>query len=151
MDPISIISTVGAASKIIYQASTTLYAFIHVTKNVDQSIKSLYAEVDALCRVLDAIGSSLDDPMIRSAKAGAQDNSKLWSSFDGSLADCRQTAQSLDDILKGNKGKSTSRNPFKQSIRQMKLSLHEDDIKNIRTQVQTHNTNLQMALQTINV
>jgi multidrug efflux pump subunit AcrB len=151
MDPLSIIGTVGAISQMVYQVSTTLYMFIQAAKNVDQSVKSLYAEIDALYRVLDAISSSLADPMIRSAMAGAQDSSKLWSSFDGSLMDCRQTAQSLDDILKNVKGKSTSRNPFKQSIRQIKLNLNEDDIKNIRSQIQTHNMNLQMALQTINV
>ena len=151
MDPISIITTVGAVSHAVYQVSTTLYTFIQATKNVDQSVKSLYAEVDGLYRVLDAISSSLKDPTIRSTTATAQDSSKLWSSFDGSLSDCRETALALDDILKSVKGVSTRRNIFKLSIRQMKLNLNEDDIKNIRSQIHTHNMNLQMALQTINV
>ena len=151
MDPISIISTVGAVSHVVYQVSTTLYTFIQATKNVDQSVKSLYAEIDGLHRVLDAISSSLTDPMIRSTTAATQDNCKLWSSFDGSLSDCRETAQALDNILKSVKEAGTRRNLFKLSIRQMKLNLNEYDIKNIRSQIHTHNMNLQMVLQTINV
>ena len=151
MDPVSIISIACGVSKVAYQVSVTLYTFVNATKNVDQSVKLLCAEVDGLNRVLDAITSSLANPLIKSVSAADQHTSELLNSIDGALNDCRHTVEALADILKGVTEKNKSRNPFKQSARQIKLNIREDDIKNLRSQIHTHNMNLQMALQTINL
>lgn len=151
MDPVSIISVACGVSKVAYQVSVTLYTFVNATKNVDQSVNSLYAEVNGLNRVLDAIASSLENPVIKSVNAADQHTSELLNSIDGALKDCRHTVETLADILKGVTEKNKSRNPFKQSARQIKLNIREDEIKNLRSQTHTHNMNLQMALQTINL
>ena len=52
MDPIAIISTVGAAGQIVQSVSTTLYSFISSAKVVDQSLEALHVEVKGLHGVL---------------------------------------------------------------------------------------------------
>lgn len=59
MDPLSIIASVSAASRVALSLSTTLFGFVQATRNVDQSVRGLYDEVTGLNTVLDAIGNSV--------------------------------------------------------------------------------------------
>jgi hypothetical protein len=57
MDPVTILTSAGTASRIISTVSTTLYKFIQDTKQVDQTVDALFREVGTLQRSIDAIDS----------------------------------------------------------------------------------------------
>ncbi|MCJ1378861.1 hypothetical protein MMC17_001960 [Xylographa soralifera] len=154
MDPFSIIAFAGSVTKVVYQVSTTLYTFVQATRVVDQTVQSLCAEVDGLSRMLDGISASLKNPSLATARLVAQndENNDLWDTVLGSLIDCRGTLERLDKALEGIRDKPSSGPSWlKQSNRQLKLNLHDDDVRTYRSQLHTHNMTLQITLQMINV
>jgi len=148
MDPLSIATAVGGTSKAALALSTTLYAFVEATKNIDQSVKSLYDEVNSLTRTLDAIGGSIASPSLAVGDEASQ-NPELWQSVEGSLADCRNTIEKLNASLSGIKNSGS--NVASQMLRTFKLNFKEDELRKLKAEIQTHNTALQLALQMINV
>ncbi|MCJ1388691.1 hypothetical protein MMC18_001540 [Xylographa bjoerkii] len=154
MDPLSIIAFAGSVTKVVYQISTTLYTFVQATRVVDQTVQSLCAEVDGISRMLEGISATLKSPSLATARIVAQndENNDLWNTVLGSLIDCRGTLDRLDKALEGIRDKpSGGPSWLKQSSRQLKLSLQDDDIRTYRSQLHTHNMTLQITLQMINV
>ena len=154
MDPLSIIAFAGSVTNVVYQVSTTLYTFIKATKVVDQTVQSLCAEVDGISRMLDGISASLKNPLLTTARLAAQhdENNDLWNTVLGSLINCQGTLERLDKALEAIRDKpSNGPSWLKQSGRQLKLNLQEDDIRRFRSQLHTHNMTLQITLQMINV
>ncbi|MCJ1402808.1 hypothetical protein MMC11_006029 [Xylographa trunciseda] len=154
MDPLSIIASVSSVTTLVYQVSTTLYTFVQATRVVDQTIQSLCAEVDGISRMIDGISASLKSPLLTIARYVAQidENNDLWNTVSGSLIDCRRTLERLDKALEGIRDKPSSGPSWlKQSSRQLKLSLQDDDVRTYRSQLHTHNMTLQITLQMINV
>lgn len=75
----------------------------------------------------------------------------LWKSIDRAVKDSRKTAIALNDILRTlGEGRKAS-NPFKKALKQLQLEMNADDILNIRSQIHTHSSNLQIALQAANL
>ena len=71
----------------------------------------------------------------------------LWKSVDRAVKDSAKTATALNDILRNlGEGRKAS-NPFKKAVKQIQLEMNADDILNIRSQIHTHSSNLQIALQ----
>jgi hypothetical protein len=48
MDPLSILASASAASRVALALSTTLFTFVQATRNVDQSVRGLYDEITGL-------------------------------------------------------------------------------------------------------
>jgi hypothetical protein len=148
MEPVSILASVSAASGAALALSTALFTFVQATRNVDQSVRSLYDEVTGLNRTLDAISSCLENARIQES-VHTEQNKKLWKSVTASLGGCRVTVDSLCQTLQG--VKKPGSNVATQTLRTFKLNWKEDHIRNLRSQIQSHNTALQLALQMINV
>jgi Fungal N-terminal domain of STAND proteins len=148
MEPISILTSVSAASRAALALSTTLFTFVQATRNVDQSVRALYDEVTGLNRTLDAINSSLTTARIDKS-THAEQNHELWKSVIASLGDCRATVDSMCQTLQG--VQQCGSNVAAQALRVFKLNWKEDQIRSLRFQIQSHNTALQLALQMINV
>lgn len=154
MDPLSVIASVASVASVVFQVSSTLYSFVQAAKVVDETVRSLCAEVDGITRVLDGITSSLKSPSLVVAKTVAKSNgsNELWDTVLGSLADCRDTLERLNKALIGTHARSTGgRSWMRQSARQLKLSMNDGDIRTYRSQLHTHNMTLQITLQIINV
>ncbi|MCJ1436861.1 hypothetical protein MMC27_006243 [Xylographa pallens] len=157
MDPLSIIAFAGSVTKVVYQVSTTLYTFVQATRVVDQTVQSLCAEVDGISRMLDGISASLRSPSLATARLVVQnnennENNDLWDTVLGSLIDCHGTLERLHTALDGIREKPSSGPSWlKQSNRQLKLNLHDDEVRTYRSQLHTHNMTLQITLQMINV
>jgi hypothetical protein len=148
MDPLSILASVSAASRVALALSTTLFTFVQATRNVDQSVRGLYDEVTGLNTVLDGIRSSMQAASIGKGKQ-PEGNPGLWQSVVTSLNRCCETVTRMHGTLK--EVQKPSSNMFGQALRVFKLNWNEDQIKTLRSQIQTHNAALQLALQMINV
>lgn len=120
MDPVTILISVGTASKIISSVSTTLYKFIQATKQVDKTVEALFREVGNLQRSIDAIDSVVQQP---AAQATIRDDldTGLRKSVYGSLFECRRTLESLEKLLV-NLEVRKRRNVFGKAIKQIKIN-----------------------------
>jgi hypothetical protein len=148
MDPVSILTSVSAASRVALALSTTLFVFVQATRDVDQSVRALYDEVTGLTLTIDAISSSLKSTDIGKGKQPEQ-NQGLWQSVIASLDHCRSAVRKMCQTLQGIKKSSST--VAGQALRVFKLNWKQDQIKTLRSQIQTHNTALQLALQMINL
>ncbi len=128
--------------------SATVFTFVQATRNIDQTVHALYEETTGLNRTIDAINGSLANTNISESVHAAQYHA-LWKSVIGSLSDCRDTVERMSEALKGVQQRQS--NIATQAFRTLKLNLKEEQINSLRTQIQRHNTTLQLALQTINV
>ncbi|MCJ1287808.1 hypothetical protein MMC26_007160 [Xylographa opegraphella] len=154
MDPLSILAFAGSVTKLVYQVSTTLYTSVQTTKTVDQTVHSLCAEVDGISHMLDGISARLKSPSLTAVRLVTQneENDDLWETVLGSIIDCRGTLERFHKALNGIREKPTSGPSWlKQSNRQFKLNLHDDDVRTYRSQLHTYNMALQITLQMINV
>ena len=151
MDPISIISLAGSTTKTVYQISTQLYLFINRVKEADQSILALSNELSGLRRSLDAISTTLQNPLVRSETAVASENTPIWAAVAGSLDDCRQSLQAFEHKIVPYQREKGHRNLLRKSVTVWKLNISDADIRTIRDQANTHTSSLQIALQTINM
>ena len=151
MEPLSIISAVASISKTIYNASSTLYTFVNETRNVDQTVKDLATEVDALSRALTEVEAALKSPTVVAAekRGSVDDNKQLWQTVYGALEDCQITVVRIDSALDGIRKKRS--NWATQAFRQVKLNLGKDEINSLRVQTHTHCSALKMALQMVNM
>ena len=67
------------------------------------------------------------------------------------MKDSEKTAIALKEILRDlGEGRKAS-NPFKKALKQIQLEMNADDIVNIRSQIHTYSSNLQIALQAANL
>jgi hypothetical protein len=148
MEPVSILTSVSAASRAALALSTALFTFVQATRNVDQSVRALYDEVTGLNRTLDALSSGLENASIQES-IHTEQNTNLWTSVIASLGDCRVTVDSMCQTLQGIKQPGS--NLAAQALRTFKLNWKEDQIRTLRSQIQSHNTALQLALQMISV
>jgi Fungal N-terminal domain of STAND proteins len=148
MEPVSILTSVSAASRAALALSTALFTFVQATRNINQSVRALYDEVTGLNRTLDAISSCLENASIQESIHTDQ-NKDLWTSVMASLGDCRVTVDNMCQTLQG--VKQPGSNVAAQALRTFKLNWKEDQIRTLRSQIQSHNTALQLALQMINV
>lgn len=89
MDPLSIITVVASISKTVFGVSATLYTFVNETRNVDQTVKDLATEVDALSRALTQVEAVLQSPTVVAAEkcVSADENKQLWHTVYGSVGD----------------------------------------------------------------
>ena len=148
MDPISILASVSATSRAALGLSATLFSFVQATRNIDHSVRSLYDEVTGLNSVLDGIRSSLEAASIGRGKQPEGDPA-LWQSVVTSLDHCRKTVGRMHVTIKDSKKPSS--NVVGQAFRVIKMNWNEDQIRTLRSQIQAHNSALQLALQMITV
>jgi hypothetical protein len=148
MDPVSILASVSATSRVTLALSTTLFAFVQATRNIDRSVRSLYDEVTGLNSVLDGILSSVEAASFGRGKQPEGDPA-LWQSVVTSLNHCCATVGNMHLTIR--ELQKPSSNVVGQALRVIKMNWNEDRIRTLRSQIQTHNSALQLALQMITV
>jgi Fungal N-terminal domain of STAND proteins len=153
MDPVTIISLASGSAtvgKLLLESAESLWRFIEQARDVDQSIRNLQRETAGLSRTLKAISDALDQTAIKDHRTIAQDYAMVWESLDGSVDDCKGTATVMQVKLEGLH--SSKRLSFlSQAWKQYRLGFKEEEIKTLRSQIQTHSTSLHLALLMINV
>jgi hypothetical protein len=155
MDPVSVCSTALSAIKAVFGVSTTLYAFVQDTKQVDHALAAFFAETTNLKTSITAIESGLKNPLLlQFTQSTAPDDQiyELCISIDDALQDCRRTCDELDIVLRGIRGTHNDpRNPFRQALKAVKLNMDSESIVQLRAQINSHTSAMQLALQMINV
>ena len=146
MDPISIATAAGTASKTLYSISTTLYSFISSTKKVDKSLKALRSEVNAIARSLDSVQSVLKQPLILRTKADIPGADDVWISTASAIRDTQKTARILQKLVKNLGTLDASPNVFRKAHMQLKIDFNSTDINGIRTLCQSHFNSLNVSL-----
>jgi len=148
MDPFSVVAFVGATSKVVYSLSTALYTFIDSAKTVDKSLQALHGEVRGLYDVLETVDSTLKASVIIRTKEIAPLASGVWRSIEEVVNDSHRTATALQTAIFRSLGdEDSASNAFRRTVKQIQLNINADDIRNIRSRIQTHSSNLQLALQ----
>jgi hypothetical protein len=150
MDPVTILSLItGAASvgKLLFQSGEALYRFIEQTRDVDQSVRALHRETAGLGQTITAIRDALQQPLIKDHQAITQDYSLVWRTLDTSMLDCEDTAKTMK--LKFQSAQPSRTSILSKAWRQYKLNIREDEVKDIRSQIHTHGSRLQLSLQMI--
>jgi len=146
VEPLSILSAVGAVSKLAYSCTTSMYSFIQKTANVDSNVKSLFNEVEQLRQASNNVESVLQRPELE-----AFQDAELWTNAKYSLRACEDSLLKLDHSLRGLKPRRQSKNIFRKPVTQIKLDFTEEQIKNFRNEVQSHTSALHTLLHMINV
>lgn len=145
MDPLTIATTVGGLSALIYQTSKTLYDFIEGTRLVDEKIDAIYAEIQSLARMVSSVESTIRAPALRSS--GPDD---LWLRVEACLTQCQSMMQGFSQIVEKLESKRKS-TPLRDAIRYFRLTLNEDELVSIRARIQTHTQSLSLIVQTLNL
>ena len=147
MDPLSIIGTAAAVSKVVWNCSTALCAFVEQVSNADQAINALHSEMESLRRALASITKTLQSPALKK-----HEKLPLWEDVNECLTECKSTLQTFCDKLETIGPAQTDRSQFfKSAVQVFKMNFKEEDIKTLRAQIQSHSSAMQMILQMITV
>ena len=111
----------------------------------------LSTELSGLRRSLDAISVAFQNPLVRSEKALAPENTSIWAAVAGALEDVRRTLEVFESKISSHQEDKNRRNIFKKSVTTWKLNLSDGDLATLRAQINTHVNSLQISLQTVNV
>lgn len=150
MDPLTIVASVATTSRVVTTISATLLRFIQDSREVDNTVNALSRELNNLRRTITAMERVLLQPDTQAVIR--QDREfHLAEAVDDSLAECRQTLESLGKLLGDIRGNRQSRNFLDQTFRQLRVNQNSDRIRTFRDQMHTHCLSMQLALQTINV
>ena len=153
MDPISIITLVGSATKLSWQIVITLRNAVDEHKKVDENLLGFAREIESVRRVLVSISTSLNDPALGLAEIShAQHaNKDMWLAIYGAVEDCNMYLQKLCAEVMPLTKPDGKESVFSQAVRALKLQLNKDDIEKIRSQLQSHQVGLGTSLQMLSV
>jgi hypothetical protein len=94
MDPLSILTSAFAISKVLWNCSSALYVFIEDVSAADETISALYNETIALRSSLEGIAKILQTQSVRK-----YDQLPLWEDMGARLADCEKTVLAFHQKL----------------------------------------------------
>ena len=153
MDPISLITLVGSATKLSWEIVITIREFVNEIRKVDENLQPFSHEVDGLRRLLISITTSLNDPNVGLAELYNDQNANkdMWEAIFGGVEDCHNYLQRLCAEIMPLREPEQGKSVFSKAIRALKLQLSRDDINKIRDQIQVHQMGLNTALQMLNV
>ena len=153
MDPATIVQLVDLATRLSVKIISTIYTFWKETRRIGDVLDAFAVEVRSLKRVFMAITTSLNDPNLKLAQlsTGQYGNQEMWAAIFGSVDDCRRYLEKLVGELEGISKSKGDNNFFRQAIQTFEMRLSKKDIDGIRTQIQSHQVDLNTALQMLNV
>lgn len=147
MDPVTVFSLIGTACGLtenIATCSSKLYKFIKSTKIVDESLQSLHQEVNCLNILVNNLRVSLNDESVK--VYGTQ---LLWVAVEDGLSACHTTVERLLSKVTGIEDTQVCVNWTTQVAKQSKLSIHGDELRELRSQIHTHVAVIQAVLEMI--
>ncbi|KAL9617657.1 MAG: hypothetical protein Q9160_007574 [Pyrenula sp. 1 TL-2023] len=151
MDPISIIGFVGAVVKLGLDVGLTVNRFVQAAKEIDDTVRDLYLEIQGVSKCLSSLESTLNAPTVQALHTTIGDHkvTDLWTSVASSVIDCEKTLKHFRRLLKDSRPEGST--VLQQWLRQFKLDLKKEGISSLRGQLQTHQTSLNTSLLMIDV
>ena len=151
MDPVSIVTAVGAVGKTALDIAQTLYELTKQTKNIDQIVSDLATEVETLGETCESVHLQLSD-IVRQYDLlleSAGQNARLWISTKTNLDKCQRTIDRLQVAIEPVRKQGS--NILTQAVRAAKFSLDKPEIFDLKSRVRSHTTALHINLQVINI
>lgn len=151
MDPISIIGFVGAVVKLGTDVGFTINRFVQAAKEIDDTVRDLYAEIQGVSKCLSSLESTLSAPAVRTLHTAIGDHkaTDLWASVASSVTDCEKTLKHFRRLLKDSRPEGPT--VLRKWLQQFKLDLNKEGVSSLRGQLQTHQTSLNTSLLMIDV
>ena len=149
MDPLSIATTAGSAIAALYTVSEKTYKFAKDAKIVDQVLSAIRSELSSLLVVLETVKSTLRKPQ-QLIIARAEDNSTFLSIIHAAVQECRDTAETIEQILGAVEDKNESKSIVARSIRQVRFLNRKDELRRTQARLKAQKTNLQLLLHILN-
>ena len=146
MEPLSVLTVVGATLRTIFTVSQSIYTFIDAIKKVDKSLENLDREIKGLNKVLHEIEKSLPRP-----NSSASKFVNNWSLVQYATDDTLRTVSDLHRVLDRLGPPEKVKSGFKKAVKQVELNYKADEIQAIRSRIQWHAASLQLALQTVSL
>jgi hypothetical protein len=119
---------------------------------VNDEIRVLGVEVDALSKALDTISESFKDPSLAELAIESQTgyDAQHWQNVRRSLGDCKATLASLETVVE--KLKTTGGGLLRRSIgSRLKLDINSGAIALLKQQITAYRRTMQLSLQLITV
>lgn len=154
-DPITAFSTASAAfqvAQIAMQTGRYLWKLGKAISKVEQTVRNLAAEVDAVSQACNLIDQEIKGVLPnRGAELGEKydEDDTLWRTVTLQLIATKATVHDLQVIV-GEDG-NESKDIFKKASKQLHLNRNRDELEAIKHRIQVHTQSLQMALQMVNM
>jgi len=134
-DPVTILKTTSAVldlSKAAWKLENELYRLYKDTQHVDETVRTLEAEIKALANACDLICVQmqpfLGSTVVPSKRQHDQDG-RLWQCLSRQVDECNDTLSDLQRVLDSVAEEGT--NVFAQMKRQIRLNTNKDNIERI--------------------
>lgn len=148
-EPVSIATAAVSATSAACKVSCSLYEFISSAKKVDKTIELLYTAVIRLEGSLKNVQATLQSENIIKATKKQHLYQGSLKAVEHSLRDCQHTLQALADILPELPPPEQRFDTFKKTMLQLKLNMEQNELNSLRSNIQSHSTSLQIAMQTL--
>lgn len=134
----------------------TLYSLIKDAREIDKNVDSIAVEIEGLgnvcdiChgelkRIVDDFNKSTSDPNGR----GSAPFERFWKCINSQLECCNTIAKRLNEVIAPLK--KTRKSFMRDLYRQLQLRLSEDEIRTMRSQMNSHSTTLSLALDALSM
>ena len=151
MDPLSILALVTSTLKTVFSISRTIYTFIDSAKKINKVLENLDREIKGLAPVLQEIETLLSELLACEARQIPSSPHVSLTLIQYSIDETQRTLQSLEVIFDCLRPPKKLDNGTKKALKQIELNFKEDEINDVRSRIQWHVANLQLALQTANL
>jgi DNA-binding transcriptional MerR regulator len=155
-DPFSIIAGSASLLDISWRVISYISRIQEAAARVEDELSALSKEIESLV----SVNSSLEDVWTSEQKAFLATSvtdtvriDSLWRNVGTNLRDCRLVLEKLDDLLKAVHGKAGPLSPGKLDnlIKQLRRESRDDDFRQLRDRLTTHQNSLQMLLTALNM
>ena len=113
---------------------------------MDETVQALHDDVTSLMFSLNVIQSSLSNPVAQLFPGVMTEAHEALQSLHVSVKACHRIVKKFSQCFPGLPEDSGGGNVIKQQITQFHFNLRSDEIQNLRMQIQTYNSSIQIAL-----
>lgn len=136
IEPVSSIGAVAGISKAAFGVVTGLWGFVADNRTVNEKIRMLRDEAQALGRISEGL-----ENLLRSPELAPYQDPELWNEANAALDGCKVPLDELERVvnkLRPSNSKS-ERWTAGDALRVLKKYLNDDDFDRLRTQLHSHN------------
>ncbi|KAF2720866.1 hypothetical protein K431DRAFT_346777 [Polychaeton citri CBS 116435] len=150
MDPLSTVGAVASVAQLgqhAFKLGRALYKIIDAAKSIDENVKQLALDTEALARACELVNAELEKVTTSpdgTSSAPYDLDGKVGRCLNAQVENCQSTLESLDEVVKT---LSTPSQTFLgQVLRQIEFQKREATIDRIRKHIQSHTEALQILL-----
>lgn len=147
LDPISVITAVGAAVHTASTISLQVCRFAQDINHVGQTVSEFARDILAIERTLRSLQNALENQ--QRENIFDQGTHELWNSVAGSISDCHVSLKRLGEMI--SPLLPDKPNAPLQAVRQIKLNFRKQEIGSTAAHLSSHKNNLQLILHMVSL